>query len=694
VKLRKKILLPTISIIVLGLAALTVITTVVVSGVLRDTYERELVELTTMTADRAEDWVGTHWALTETLAAMPSIQDVLVGSRDEAKQQIANRILAENVAKHPEFEAISVIGPDGFTWADSRGPNVMNVDVSKFESFISGMAGKGSTSGVVKSPASGDPVFVIVAPVRVDGVVRGIIRSGVNLTEFTDKVVDTVHLGETGYAYIFNRKGMLLAFRDKDRILDPDTPKADFVDSMFAQHEGLMEYVEETAAHPRTIAGFKEVTSLDAMLSVRVDHKEIYAPLSQIIAISVLSAAGILIMIFLFQFFLIRGITRRVGVTVDSLKDLSEGEGDLTKRLVVGGNDEIDHVALNVNTTMERLGTMVGSIKREASSLGERGNELSIETTETASAVNQIAANIASITERVVGQASGVTEMLATLRNVTQGLSNLDSLIDDQASGVSESSSSIEQMVANINSVNDSLLRNEVNMQELRTASASGRDSIAELTALSQSIKNESSGLEEASQIIQSIAGQTNLLAMNAAIEAAHAGDTGRGFAVVASEIRKLAEDAASQGGNISKALDSLRRNIDGIAGALSSTSERFDQMFELINRAANQEGVIKSAMEEQVAGSSEVLKALALIREITESVRDNSRQMNGGSAEVLREMERLSNVTEEIQNSMNEMSSGAVQINQAVHRVSELSDQNQQSVNSLANELNRFKVD
>ena len=176
------------------------------------------------------------------------------------------------------------------------------------------------------------------------------------------------------------------------------------------------------------------------------------------------------------------------------------------------------------------------------------------------------------------------------------------------------------------------------------------------------------------------------------AIEAAHAGEYGKGFAVVADEIRKLAEEAGSQGTAIGSALTTLKESIDHIGTSLAQARQRFDRQYELSKLVSEQEALIKSAMDEQVVGSRQVLDALAEIQEISRKVADSSGEMSAGSSEVINEMTRLAQISEEISQSINEMASGAVQINQSVVHISDLTQQNNRSIDTLSREVGRFK--
>jgi methyl-accepting chemotaxis protein len=221
-----------------------------------------------------------------------------------------------------------------------------------------------------------------------------------------------------------------------------------------------------------------------------------------------------------------------------------------------------------------------------------------------------------------------------------------------------------------------------------------GRTGLQDVAADIQEIARESEGLLEINAVMENIASQTNLLSMNAAIEAAHAGEAGKGFAVVADEIRKLAESSGEQSKTIGTVLKKIKESIDKITKSTGNVLNKFEAIDGGVKTVADQEENIRNAMEEQGEGSKQVLEAIGQVNEITQQVKDGSQEMLEGSKEVIQESKNLEMVTQEITGSMNEMATGADQINVAVSRVNELTSQNRDNIDILVQEVSRFKID
>jgi len=551
-------------------------------------------------------------------------------------------------------------------------------------------------------PVQGKELLMITAsaPIIVDGKFLGVV--GIDLlTESLNEELSKLTLYETGFGRLISNKGVVITHPDATRIgkTAPEWSSDDKGEIAKALSSGksFTQMSFSISLNRNTLKSFVPVFIGDSpepwMYGTVVPEEETYAQAVRALTSIILIMATGFLAVLLAVWLLTGGMLKPLKSTQLALQAIAQGEGDLTQTLQIKSRDELGQLATNFNTFVSNLGTIIAAIRDEMHNLQHLGQRLGENMAHTSASIIQINSNIESAGKSFNQQHGAVDEVSATVEEIVGNITSLDRLVGEQTEHLSASASAVEQMVANMDSITRNIDISMNAFSKLNEASEQGYDRLNAVGETITKIAAQSQGLEETNGTITSIASQTNLLAMNAAIEAAHAGDAGKGFAVVADEIRKLAEDTAARSRDISSVLKSLGDLIGSAVTLSSEASSSFESIRTSVNDVSTRQREIRSAVEEQTGGNKVVLESVDKLRRINAEVSSGSSEMSTGSQAILRSVQVLSDVTGEAQLAIKEITEGTADINMAVVEVSELSKQTMDGIESVEGTIRRFKV-
>ena len=387
-----------------------------------------------------------------------------------------------------------------------------------------------------------------------------------------------------------------------------------------------------------------------------------------------------------------RSLRRRFKGTIEQIASLREN-GDLVSRLYITTFDDFGVVMTEMNKLMDTLRLSFSTLKKENTKVDYDAGELLNVTENSFSGITHIVTSFENMSRQNSQQDMLLDNAKTNIEKLNEKAENVSEIMETQAESEKENAKSIGEMVSNLSEIAGLIEKAQVLSHELTEESSSGKTEVEKSRVVINEISEKSKKMRDVIQVIDSIANQTNLLAMNAAIEAAHAGEAGKGFAVVAGEIRKLSEGTQKSARDISNYIKEIIDVIETGEKSMLDTQSAFGKISEKINVQSDAVGEISNSILLQSDKASAVLENTNNITAKISEVNDLIKSQTGYTQEIKNGIDDIVNLAAVVNGSMQESEIVVKEFSDSFKTVKEKAEQNKSSVRNITHELDKFTI-